>query len=339
MLMNDLSIIIPFYNTPINFIDYLIEKSRLESYPQYEIIWIDDGSDFAISNYVKDICLKNNWVYYKFDKNVGVSSARNKGIELSSSNYLMFLDSDDVVDLNQIVSFNFNEKYDIALFKDAIFIDEVKYKTSVLSIVETKQTIDQLYCNDVYRLNLRSSCCKVLKKQIITNNSISFDADLPFYEDAIFMCRYYQYCNNYIALDNTLYYYRIYNGSSSKKYNKDYMRKYEIYYHRFKSEFNNNDNYISGLEQDTFDRMLIDKIIRSIKHGHGLYCFTIIKSVPVRESARWIINNRGKNSFSYKLAILVNKKLYLFAVIKIIFHQLTRSIIIRMKKIKRTTTK
>ena len=62
MLMNDLSIIIPFYNTPINFIDYLIEKSRLESYPQYEIIWIDDGSDFAISNYVKDG--KNSKIYF-----------------------------------------------------------------------------------------------------------------------------------------------------------------------------------------------------------------------------------------------------------------------------------
>lgn len=331
--MKHLSIIIPFYNTQIKYIDYLIEKSGLDLYPQYEVIWIDDGSVDTISNYVKNICLTNDWIFYRFNKNYGVSNARNKGIELANTNYLMFLDSDDVVDLKQLSKFDIYGEYDIVLFKDTIFIDEIKFNTTELSILETKQTISQLYCSNAYRLNLRSSCCKILKKQIITSNSICFDTDLSFYEDAMFMCRYYVYCNSFVAFDNTLYYYRIHNNSSGKRFNKNFMQKFEVFYNRFKKTFNDNVYLISGLEQDTFVRMLIDKVIRSTKHCHFLYCFTILKSFPVNDSAKWIVSNFDKNYFEYKVALLVVHHHYLLAYIKIFTHQLLKSIKIRIRSL------
>ena len=337
--MKEISVIIPFYNTPIKYIDFLINESGLNLYRQYEIIWIDDGSNFEISNYVKNVCLHNEWIYYRFQKNVGVSKARNKGIELSSSNFIMFLDSDDVLNIERLILFREYGKYDLVLFNDGIFVSDVVFDNSDIYFTKIDRTIDQLYGNNEFKLNLRSVWGKILKKQIIVDNNLKFDEDLPFYEDAIFMCRYYQHCNNYVAIGNTLYYYRVYNDSSSKKFNKDYINKYEIFYFRFKNEFNKFNNYISGLEQDTFDRMMIDKVIRSIEHGHVLYSFAIIKSVPVKESAVWVINNRSKKDFSYKLALLINKKLYLLSFIKIVFHQFIKSIIIRYKKLKKIIEK
>ena len=92
---NLVSVIIPFYNR----IDYVLEsiKSVLnQTYQNFEIILIDDGSQEDISP-IKDLIntTKNHVVLIR-QKNMGVSTARNAGIKIANGEYIALLDSDDL---------------------------------------------------------------------------------------------------------------------------------------------------------------------------------------------------------------------------------------------------
>lgn len=87
------SVIIPVYNRT-DTLRTAIESVFLQTFKDYEIIVIDDGSDISVT-----ACLKpymNRITFIRHDKNRGVSAARNTGIKNSNGEYLAFLDSDDI---------------------------------------------------------------------------------------------------------------------------------------------------------------------------------------------------------------------------------------------------
>ncbi|MGI0107061.1 glycosyltransferase [Salinimicrobium sp. WS361] len=90
---NLISVIIPTYNRAQSLpesIDSILDQSA----DNWELIIIDDGSNDDTGNIVQDYLIDERVNYY-FQKNVGVSAARNKGVEVSRGDYIIFLDSDD----------------------------------------------------------------------------------------------------------------------------------------------------------------------------------------------------------------------------------------------------
>lgn len=92
----DLTIVIPHYNQS-EYLKELIEN-LFQDKPPYEIVVIDDGSNE--SEFEKVLELQK---HFKFNLhrqvNGGLSSARNLGLQLSETQYVAFLDSDDLVDI------------------------------------------------------------------------------------------------------------------------------------------------------------------------------------------------------------------------------------------------
>jgi len=89
--MKKVAIIIPTYNAA-NFIEKAIDSVFAQSYSDYEIIVVDDGS----TDNTKEILEKyGNRITYILQSNQGVAIARNTGIRNSESEYIAFLDSDD----------------------------------------------------------------------------------------------------------------------------------------------------------------------------------------------------------------------------------------------------
>ncbi|MCU7836107.1 MAG: glycosyltransferase family 2 protein [gamma proteobacterium symbiont of Taylorina sp.] len=86
------SIIIPTYNY-----GHLISRA-INSIPDnknIEIIIIDDGSTDDTRHIVEQLSQQRNNVHYTLKNNSGAASARNKGIETSTGDYILFLDADD----------------------------------------------------------------------------------------------------------------------------------------------------------------------------------------------------------------------------------------------------
>lgn len=74
-----ISIIVPVYNTPIEYLDECLDSLKNQTYKNIEIILVDDGSNNQIANYLDCISDKNIIVLHK--ENGGVSSARNYGVK------------------------------------------------------------------------------------------------------------------------------------------------------------------------------------------------------------------------------------------------------------------
>jgi glycosyltransferase involved in cell wall biosynthesis len=95
------SVIIPFYNTPPAFMREAIESVTFQTYSNWELLLIDDGSDSMHSDIALEYAARfpNKITYYHHDRheNRGIGASRQLGISiLHRGEYVAFLDSDDV---------------------------------------------------------------------------------------------------------------------------------------------------------------------------------------------------------------------------------------------------
>ncbi|MEM2803514.1 MAG: glycosyltransferase family 2 protein [Nitrososphaerota archaeon] len=90
------SVIMPAYNAE-RWIERAIKSVLNQNYTNYELIIIDDGSTDRTWHIIQDY--QQNYpdkiIAYKLDRNLGLSFARNKGLDLASGDIVTFLDSDD----------------------------------------------------------------------------------------------------------------------------------------------------------------------------------------------------------------------------------------------------
>lgn len=124
-----ISVIVPLYNVE-NYIDKCLESLVHQTYDDLEIILIDDGSldqSGIIADKWKE---KDQRIKVIHKKNGGLSSARNVGLDVCTGEYIMFVDSDDIVSIdicNQLL--NQMNKYH-----------------SQISICEVEHIFDKEYC-------------------------------------------------------------------------------------------------------------------------------------------------------------------------------------------------
>ena len=89
------SIIIPTYNSA-HLIYHALESVISQNYDDYEIIIVDDGSSDNTNNVVEPYCSRANIRYIK-QENAGPGAARNNGIRNAKGEYIVLLDSDDLL--------------------------------------------------------------------------------------------------------------------------------------------------------------------------------------------------------------------------------------------------
>jgi glycosyltransferase involved in cell wall biosynthesis len=89
------SIIIPAYNCE-RFISETIESVIDQTFRNFEVLIVDDGSTDGLKRIVDEFATRDTRIKYMYQKNRGVSSARNFGFRESHGKFIAFLDSDDV---------------------------------------------------------------------------------------------------------------------------------------------------------------------------------------------------------------------------------------------------
>jgi glycosyltransferase involved in cell wall biosynthesis len=89
-----ISICIPTYNR-LDFISDALESCLNQTYDKREIIVVDDGSNDGTGDFLRS--KYGDKIRYVYQENKGSSNARNHGIGLSRGQYIVFLDSDDML--------------------------------------------------------------------------------------------------------------------------------------------------------------------------------------------------------------------------------------------------
>lgn len=180
-----LSIIIPVYNSQKYILDCL-KSCNIDS-NNYEVIIINDGStdesENIILNYIRD---KEQYIYH-YQINSGVSSARNKGIEIAKGDYVFFLDSDDkILNLNLLLKKEYKDDLYIFSYKKTYqkLWNRPKLVNKVINI-SREDFIANYYYNYVQTRNYVWG--KIIKREIIIKNKISFNPNYNYGEDTLFL--------------------------------------------------------------------------------------------------------------------------------------------------------
>lgn len=89
------SVVMPAFNAA-NFLHDSIESVRSQTYSNWELIVVDDGSADSTSTVIQSFCEKDARIKYFYQENGGQGKARNKGLCHAKGNYIAFLDADDL---------------------------------------------------------------------------------------------------------------------------------------------------------------------------------------------------------------------------------------------------
>jgi len=95
-----ISFIIPTYNR-VHTIGKSIESILKQTCSEWELIIVDDGSQDETKKYIETY-LRDARINYTYQTNQGVAVARNHGANLAKGEYLIFLDSDDIVEISLV---------------------------------------------------------------------------------------------------------------------------------------------------------------------------------------------------------------------------------------------
>lgn len=212
-----LSVIIPVYNAE-NYLKKCIESIRVQTYENIEIILIDDGSIDKSPQICDNYATIDKRIRVVHKKNGGVSSARNKGLEIANGEFIMFVDSDDWIKpdlceslLNQADQVDFIVGGYTMIGKSGnqenLFIEEIFNYPEQLG-----EKFDLLYSKNFFN----APFSKVYKRNIIANQR--FDTSVALGEDFLFNLEYVLKCKKIKASNTAGYNYNCLNeGAATKK--------------------------------------------------------------------------------------------------------------------------
>ena len=207
--MVDISIIVPIYNAS-KYLNKCLDSLVNQTKKELEFILVNDGStddsDSIIKNY------SDNRIKYFKRSNHGIGKTRNFGINKSTGKYIMFLDSDDYLDLEACELLYKKIEKDNS---DLVVFDFYRVSDSLEPVIirNFKGTNLRENPNLLLEINL-GIANKIFRLNIIKENNIKFIEDLK-YEDAPFVVEYFKYARKISKLDAKLHYYVIHDNSET----------------------------------------------------------------------------------------------------------------------------
>ena len=95
--MEKVSIVVPVYNVE-DCLSYCVDSLRQQTYKNIEIILVDDGSTDSSGEICDQYAREDDRIKVLHIENGGLSNARNTGVKESSTDWIVFIDSDDYYD-------------------------------------------------------------------------------------------------------------------------------------------------------------------------------------------------------------------------------------------------
>lgn len=231
------SIIVPVYNVE-KYVSDCIESIIKQTYSNIEIIIINDGSTDDSYNVCQKYAELDSRMIVINKKNEGVSIARNIGLDNASGEWIMFVDSDDWIEIDtveQLIAevernqriglvmgnyyYNFDDRQENMMsgeeYSNIINVKEYIPQIYGSCIINTKQ-FKYLFPNELrFGSLLHYPVLKIYNSKIIKENNIHFPLGIKQNEDKIFNVTYLKYVDCIKYVDRSIYHYRIRKGMAS----------------------------------------------------------------------------------------------------------------------------
>ncbi|GBR73861.1 glycosyl transferase GTA-type super family [Candidatus Termititenax aidoneus] len=207
--MHKISVIIPVYNSG-EYLAKCLMTALHQTYQNLEIIIVDDGSTDNSTEIYTPLAAKYSQIKILRQNNLGVAAARNAGLRAAQGNYLHFLDSDDLIELN------YYEKMLAAVLKtDAdLACSGFFYEKVGLSCGREKELNGKILTTvadkmDLY-FNKRGGFCwrYLYSLDLLIKHNLTFAEDMPCAEDTPFTIQAVYFANKIVLVPEATYFYK-----------------------------------------------------------------------------------------------------------------------------------
>lgn len=289
--MKMVSIIIPIYQCE-NVISNTIEDVLKQTYQNFELLLVDDGSSDESIKICKEYEKKDPRIKVILNNHQGVSATRNTGLEHARGEFVSFVDSDDRIEtdyLEQLCNHIENNDLVISTF-DRWFYDEEK----VIKIVKNVQINANIHVKDdlktffsaLYTSTLLGVVyCKLFRLDVINKYNIRFRTDIYIGEDFLFNFAYLKKCSNIRCIPYMGYHYVCKKGSSLT--HKADLKKYEY----GKILFQESVKFADEMELSDDDA----------KGIYNLYLRTIFKNIEIMYQMEQPMSKTEKKAYIKKI--------------------------------------
>ena len=198
-----LSIVMPVFNHPDLVIE-MIDSIRANSFEDWELLAVDDGSNEETISILSDYCSKDERITYKLRDRMpkGAPTCRNIGMEMAKGEYIVFFDSDDYIPpyclANRVAGIADRPELDFMIFPSGTYIDDhfqeltteysYGYPVSGDDICSfARRDLPFVVCNNIYRME------SLRRRELMWDTSLKSLQDADFNVQAILSGLRYDY--------------------------------------------------------------------------------------------------------------------------------------------------
>ena len=213
-----ISVIVPVYNVE-EYLEECLESIRNQTYQDIEVILVNDGSTDTSKEICERFCKVDSRFRLINQENQGQSVARNRGVKESIGEYIMFVDSDDVINTNVLEVLLPYMKTDVDMVECRLTINKEEFNLTKPSTIAFEGNSKEAILNCIAIKEVKfCAFTKLYRREIVEK--------IPFlegyiYEDVFTGINYLKYIRKIIVVDFIGYYYRIRpNSTMTKPFNE-----------------------------------------------------------------------------------------------------------------------
>ena len=215
------SVIVPVYNGE-KYIKNIVSNLKTQSYTNFEMIFIDDGSTDDSLKILKVEESLDSRMKVVTQKNAGVSAARNTGLKHATGQYICFIDVDDEIDDNYLSIFVREmeaNKVEVAFCDSSTRRENINERDIVVKTY-TRENILHDYLVRKAKIGVWGL---VVSKRLIDEFQLTFKEGYKYSEDMHMVWRIINSTNKVIHIPKPLYIYKENEGSAMTKMNSSRM--------------------------------------------------------------------------------------------------------------------
>lgn len=311
------SIITTVYNNNPYLFRYLECVNNL-NFENTELVILNDGSTDNVMEIIKENLTFENVVYVENEKNIGIFLSQKKAIKSSEGDYILFLDSDDILINDVLKDFEIllkNKNIDVLLYKSRIIQSNFVIEECPLDLSSLNYDLSLNKVIEGFLLRTENGALsnKVFKSNIIKNYTL-FDIEFPvrFAPDNLISFLVFMGAKNVAYIDKCYYFAHSRRDSTNRTLSCSRFEEYKFLYNYY-------DNYLTKYDSKILKRYNASRYISELLYDYVIIMvakmtFKDFKSYNI-VAKKEICSNLEKMEDAYVLS--VPKKIILFSIMKL----------------------